>query len=79
MKTLRLILILSLLQIIGYGQDTIRCSITRMNVGNIYFYKRKGHRNLDYISQHRVDHYYKHLETVVFDSFKDKYFEYNKQ
>jgi len=61
------------------GTDTIQCTITRINVGNIYFYKKRGYKRPDYIPQHIVDAYYLHPDTVVFHSFKEKYFEYAEE
>ena len=53
--------------------DTIKCLLTEITTGNIYFYKRKGFQKSDYISRFMVDRYYQHPEDLFFQSFQSKY------
>jgi len=56
------------------GKDTIRCTITQVTVSTIYYYKKKGHHKLGYVSRYRKTNYIRMNETQTFSEFSDDYY-----
>ena len=56
-------------------KDSIKCLITKISGGNIFYLKQKGNRKFDFLPLTLVEKVIRISDTLVFDEISDNYYE----